>query len=108
MIHVLLPYAWLLFLATTSDYAHLFYPAADIPAMLRYIMVPHVLLSTAVLVQAEALYGMGEFERSLVLFHRGARKRPDLTSFTRGIHKAREAIINAIGGGTRFTEDVTC
>ncbi|XP_047474137.1 outer dynein arm-docking complex subunit 4-like [Penaeus chinensis] len=52
----------------------------------------------AVLVQAEALYGMGEFERSLVLFHRGARKRPDLTAFTRGVHKAREAIINAIGG----------
>ncbi|XP_063586902.1 outer dynein arm-docking complex subunit 4-like [Penaeus indicus] len=51
----------------------------------------------AVLVQAEALYGMGEFERSLVLFHRGARKRPDLTAFTRGVHKAREAIINAIG-----------
>ncbi|KAK8720122.1 hypothetical protein OTU49_013567, partial [Cherax quadricarinatus] len=55
-------------------------------------------LVKAVLVQAESLYGMGEFERSLVLFHRGARKRPDLTSFTRGIHKAREAIINAIGG----------
>ncbi|XP_042240684.1 outer dynein arm-docking complex subunit 4-like, partial [Homarus americanus] len=55
-------------------------------------------LVKAVLVQAEALYGMGEFERSLVLFHRGARKRPDLTSFTRGVHKAREAIINAIGG----------
>nr|XP_053633062.1 uncharacterized protein LOC128689016 isoform X2 [Cherax quadricarinatus] len=54
-------------------------------------------LVKAVLVQAESLYGMGEFERSLVLFHRGARKRPDLTSFTRGIHKAREAIINAIG-----------
>lgn len=53
---------------------------------------------SAVLVQAEALYGMGEFERSLVLFHRGARKRPDLVTFTRGIHKAREAIINAIGG----------
>ncbi|KAK4316366.1 hypothetical protein Pmani_012495 [Petrolisthes manimaculis] len=55
-------------------------------------------LVKAVLVQAEALYGMGEFERSLVLFHRGARKRPDLVTFTRGIHKAREAIINAIGG----------
>ncbi|MPC20677.1 Tetratricopeptide repeat protein 25 [Portunus trituberculatus] len=50
---------------------------------------------TAVLVQAEALYGMGEFERSLVLFHRGARKRPDLTAFTRGIHKAREAVLLA-------------
>ncbi|XP_042890513.1 outer dynein arm-docking complex subunit 4-like isoform X2 [Penaeus japonicus] len=55
-------------------------------------------LVKAVLVQAEALYGMGEFERSLVLFHRGARKRPDLTAFIRGVHKAREAIINAIGG----------
>lgn len=55
--------------------------------------------AAAVLVQAEALYGMGEFERSLVLFHRGARKRPDLTAFTRGIHKAREAVVNAIGGG---------
>ncbi|XP_050719096.1 outer dynein arm-docking complex subunit 4-like isoform X2 [Eriocheir sinensis] len=55
-------------------------------------------LVKAVLVQAEALYGMGEFERSLVLFHRGARKRPDLTAFTRGIHKAREAVVNAIGG----------
>nr|XP_045602179.1 outer dynein arm-docking complex subunit 4-like [Procambarus clarkii] len=55
-------------------------------------------LVKAVLVQAEALYGMGEFERSLVLFHRGARRRPDLTSFTRGVHKAREAIVNAIGG----------
>ncbi|XP_064081125.1 outer dynein arm-docking complex subunit 4-like isoform X4 [Macrobrachium nipponense] len=54
-------------------------------------------LVKAVLVQAEALYGMGEFERSLVLFHRGARKRPDLTAFKRGVHKAREAIINAIG-----------
>ncbi|XP_063867497.1 uncharacterized protein LOC135104243 isoform X2 [Scylla paramamosain] len=60
-------------------------------------------LVKAVLVQAEALYGMGEFERSLVLFHRGARKRPDLTAFTRGIHKAREAVVNAIGaiGGPR-------
>lgn len=57
-----------------------------------------LLSAAAVLVQAEALYGMGEFERSLVLFHRGARKRPDLTAFTRGIHKAREAVVNAIGG----------
>ena len=41
---------------------------------------------------------MGEFEKSLVLFHRGERRRPDVLQFKRGIHKAREAIFNAIGG----------
>ena len=52
----------------------------------------------AVLVQAEALYGMGEFERALVLYERGARSRPDMIAFSRGGHKCREAILNAIGG----------
>ncbi|XP_047737113.1 uncharacterized protein LOC125178111 [Hyalella azteca] len=52
----------------------------------------------AVLVQAEALYGMAEFERALVLYERGARARPDMLQFCRGGHQCREAILNVIGG----------
>jgi tetratricopeptide repeat protein 25 len=47
--------------------------------------------------KAEALYAMGEFELSLVFFHRGKKLRPDVREFQLGINKAEEAIDNCVG-----------
>jgi tetratricopeptide repeat protein 25 len=47
--------------------------------------------------KAEALYQKGDFEMSLVYFHRGNVVRPDGSEFRLGIQKAREAIHNSIG-----------
>ncbi|KAL4712898.1 hypothetical protein ACJJTC_011968 [Scirpophaga incertulas] len=51
----------------------------------------------ALLQKAEALYYCGEFEMSLVYYHRGLRARPDLIEFRLGVQKAQEAIENTIG-----------
>ncbi|CAK1602778.1 unnamed protein product [Parnassius mnemosyne] len=51
----------------------------------------------ALLQKAEALYYCGEFEMSLVHYHRGLRSRPDLSDFRLGVQKAQEAIENTIG-----------
>ncbi|KAJ0182081.1 hypothetical protein K1T71_002803 [Dendrolimus kikuchii] len=51
----------------------------------------------ALLRKAEALYYCGEFEMSLVHYHRGLRTRPDLSDFRLGVQKAQEAIENTIG-----------
>ncbi|CAH2104263.1 unnamed protein product [Euphydryas editha] len=51
----------------------------------------------ALLQKAEALYYCGEFELSLVHYHRGLRARPDLNEFRLGVQKAQEAIENTIG-----------
>lgn len=47
--------------------------------------------------KAEALYQKGDFEMSLVFYHRGHKIRPELTVFNLGIQKASEAIINSVG-----------
>ena len=47
--------------------------------------------------KAEALYQKGDFELSLVFYHRGHKIRPELTCFTLGIQKASEAIVNSVG-----------
>lgn len=43
----------------------------------------------ALLHKAEALYYCGEFELSLVHYHRGLRTRPDLHAFRLGVQKAQ-------------------
>lgn len=43
----------------------------------------------ALLRKAEALYYCGEFELSLVHYHRGLRTRPDLYEFRLGVQKAQ-------------------
>jgi tetratricopeptide (TPR) repeat protein len=43
----------------------------------------------ALLQKAEALYYCGEFEMSLVFYHRGLRARPDLIEFRLGVQKAQ-------------------
>ncbi|PIK43821.1 putative tetratricopeptide repeat protein 25 isoform X2 [Apostichopus japonicus] len=48
--------------------------------------------------KAEALYQSGDFEMSLVFYHRGNKLRPELQEFRLGIQKAQEAIDNSIGG----------
>ncbi|XP_063041806.1 outer dynein arm-docking complex subunit 4 [Engraulis encrasicolus] len=47
--------------------------------------------------KAEALYTMGDFEFSLVFYHRGHKLRPELQGFRLGIQKAQEAINNSVG-----------
>ncbi len=47
--------------------------------------------------KAEALYSMGDFEYSLMFYHRGHKLRPELDEFRLGIQKAQEAIDNSIG-----------
>lgn len=47
---------------------------------------------------AEALYQMGEFEKSLIAFHQGYRLRKDMEGFRIGVQKCQEAIKRAIGG----------
>ncbi|KAF6214868.1 hypothetical protein GE061_009612 [Apolygus lucorum] len=50
--------------------------------------------------KAEALYYLGDFEHSLMYFHRGLRLRPDMEGFRLGVQKAQEAIENIIGSRT--------
>lgn len=52
----------------------------------------------AIYQKAEALYFLGQFELSLMFFHRGLRLRPELTSFRLGVQKTQEAIEKTIGG----------
>ncbi|RZF35749.1 hypothetical protein LSTR_LSTR012047 [Laodelphax striatellus] len=47
--------------------------------------------------KAEALYHLGDFEHSLMFYHRGLRIRPELEGFRLGVQKAQEAIENTIG-----------
>jgi len=51
----------------------------------------------AILAKAEALYHLGDFEHSLVYYHRGQRLRPEQNAFRLGVQKAQEAIENCIG-----------
>lgn len=53
--------------------------------------------SRAIYQKAEALYYQGQFEHSLMFFHRGLRLRPELASFRLGVQKTQEAIENTIG-----------
>ncbi|KAJ3326535.1 Tetratricopeptide repeat protein 25 [Blyttiomyces sp. JEL0837] len=50
----------------------------------------------ALLQKAEALYARGDFEESLVLYHRGRRMRPEMESFHTGVIKATESIRAAV------------
>ncbi|KAJ3067117.1 Tetratricopeptide repeat protein 25 [Podochytrium sp. JEL0797] len=50
----------------------------------------------AIYQKAETLYTHGDFENALVLFHRGARARPELVGFEMGIHKCIEAVKSAV------------
>ncbi|KAJ8984058.1 hypothetical protein NQ317_006556 [Molorchus minor] len=47
--------------------------------------------------KAEAFYYLGDFEHSLMYYHRGLHIRPDHEGFKLGVHKAQKAIENAIG-----------
>ncbi|KAI5736721.1 hypothetical protein M8J76_006404 [Diaphorina citri] len=47
--------------------------------------------------KAEALYHLGDFEHSLMYYHRGLKIRPELEEFRLGVQKAQEAIENTIG-----------
>jgi hypothetical protein len=51
----------------------------------------------AIFQKAESLYHLGDFEHSLMYYHRGLRLRPDLEGFRLGVQKAQEAIENIIG-----------
>uniref|UniRef100_A0A1A9WXJ9 Outer dynein arm-docking complex subunit 4 n=1 Tax=Glossina brevipalpis TaxID=37001 RepID=A0A1A9WXJ9_9MUSC len=50
----------------------------------------------AIYQKAESLYYLGQFEQSLMYFHRGLRVRPELSSFRLGVQKTRQAIENTI------------
>lgn len=52
----------------------------------------------AIYQKAEALYFLGQFELSLMFFHRGFRLRPELNNFRLGVQKTQEAIEKTIGG----------
>lgn len=52
----------------------------------------------AIYQKAEALYYLGDFEHSLMYYHRGLRIRPEHEGFQLGVRKAQKAIENAIGG----------
>lgn len=52
----------------------------------------------AIYQKAEALYFLGQFEHSLMFFHRGLRLRPEMNLFRLGVQKSREAIEQTIGG----------
>ncbi|XP_037944553.1 tetratricopeptide repeat protein 25-like isoform X2 [Teleopsis dalmanni] len=55
----------------------------------------------AIYQKAEALYYLGQFEQSLMFFHRGLRARPELDTFRLGVQKTQEAIENTIGSVDR-------
>lgn len=51
----------------------------------------------AIYQKAESLYFLGQFEHSLMFYHRGLRLRPEMKSFRLGVQKTQEAIENTIG-----------
>ena len=57
-----------------------------------------IFVTQGLLQKAESLYQCGDFEFSLVFYHRGNKLRPELQEFRLGIQKAQEAIDNSIGG----------
>lgn len=61
----------------------------------------------AIYQKAEALYFLGQFELSLMYFHRGLRLRPELNSFRLGVQKTQEAIEKTIGGFENRKQVVT-
>lgn len=63
----------------------------------NYTEFKRFIFHTAIYQKAEALYHLGDFEHSLVFYHRGLHVRPELEQFRLGVQKAREAIENAIG-----------
>ncbi|XP_032292740.1 outer dynein arm-docking complex subunit 4 isoform X1 [Drosophila virilis] len=58
----------------------------------------------AIYQKAESLYYLGQFEQSLMFFHRGLRARPELDLFRLGVQKTQEAIENTIGTKTRSAQ----
>ncbi|XP_049855611.1 outer dynein arm-docking complex subunit 4-like [Schistocerca gregaria] len=50
----------------------------------------------AIFQKAEALYNTGDFEHSLMFYHRGQRLRPELDAFRLGVQKTQQAIQNTI------------
>ncbi|CAG9859243.1 unnamed protein product [Phyllotreta striolata] len=58
----------------------------------------------AIYQKAEALYYLGNFELSLMYYHRGLHVRPDHEGFKLGVQKAQKAIENAIGSPDTFKE----
>lgn len=61
----------------------------------------------AIYQKAEALYYLGDFEHSLMYYHRGLHIRPDHEDFKLGVHKAQKAIENAIGSPNVFSNLLT-
>jgi len=45
---------------------------------------------------------LGDFEHSLMFYHRGQRLRPEQAAFRLGVQKAQEAIENAIGSKKKY------
>nr|CAD7429232.1 unnamed protein product [Timema monikensis] len=62
--------------------------------------IPRRVLAHEFTNKAESLYHLGDFEHSLMYYHRGLRIRPELEGFRLGIQKAQEAIENTIGSKT--------
>lgn len=60
----------------------------------------------AIYQKAEALYYLGDFELSLMYYHRGLHVRPDHEGFKLGVHKAQKAIENAIGSSLGFSKQL--
>ncbi|XP_059612124.1 outer dynein arm-docking complex subunit 4 [Phlebotomus argentipes] len=56
----------------------------------------------AIYQKAESLYYLGQFEHSLMFFHRGLRLRPELNTFRLGVQKTQEAIENTIGAAQKI------
>lgn len=61
-------------------------------------MTADKLNTRAIYQKAEALYFLGQFELSLMFFHRGQRLRPELNNFRLGVQKTQEAIEKTITG----------
>lgn len=59
----------------------------------------------AIYQKAEALYALGQFEHSLMYYHRGLRIRPEMVRFQLGVQKAQQAIINSIGAKIKLNSN---
>lgn len=64
--------------------------------------ITHNPLSKALLQKSEIYYVKGDFETSLVWYHRGNALFPNLEAFKMGIDKTTEAIKNAVGHAKTF------
>ena len=68
----------------------------------EYVLDQEPRISKAILIKAESLFNLCQFELALVYFHRGQAINPELDDFRLGIQKCRKTIQATVQDGKLF------